>query len=925
MPIKLGIDRLKVSGFQVKFEDRTLKDKFEHTVAFDFELTGFVSVPDSENPLSFEAMTDAGERFAWSGDFRLDPLSSKGRLEIDGLDLSVYNAYYDTMADAAVGAGRVSLRVGYVFHPVRNARELKISLERFAVEDLAVTSAADGEELVSLALFEVLGVEVDAVAHTVAGDTVRLVGGEVSVVMGEDERLNLERVLANEGVRPAATQPETQPATQPGTQPDSAAIARLSEDVFDLGDALEGRYVWVGGSAMGQEVTRRARTIEDVALALQGLAERAAEAEWDLALDSVVVEDQTLRWIDRRAATPAEIVVSGAGVEAGPIASSNGFATEVAVSGTFAETGRFSVEGPVDAVNLGVDVAVELEDWPLSVVGPYVADALKASGGTGLSSGELTVVGQVTLTPTGEDLPLAGYAGKVELTGLKVDGQSEDAPLAAAEAVRVLEIDARVDPNALGVTEPRAWLLAQEVGMSIEVDGGAGRFVDTSVDPPLELSARELRLRLMQFSSHPEDLADLDLSVKVQDRGSVDVKGPVQLLRDPPELRGVKPKIVSVPLADFSAFSVPVTGYKIGRGRLSVEFPEGAPLTIKDGKIDASPKITISGFRFGEKVGHPDAISLPWNLAIGILTDADGNIVLEPGISDDLNDPSVSVGAIVFRVVRNTADKVVRAPITFLASLVPGGGGLAGVSRLGFDAGSSELGADQAEQVSRFAEALTQRPAVVVGLVGRTGEADVLPLKRQALREQAVARAVARGGGAEAEGVGDPEVLYRREVVRRYLAARVAEEQAADGEGEAAATRPAADGGLGPDANGGRGPGTWVYESGSRIGRNRAGGRWVFVPAAVGEGADVVIGADAEGKGGVPFAEAEAEVLDGVELPADALHKLAAARAEAVRQVLIEGDVEADRIELPSGEQLEGYQFEKEPEAEPAVYLGVGV
>ncbi|MEM1213373.1 MAG: hypothetical protein AAGI68_13875, partial [Planctomycetota bacterium] len=309
-------------------------------------------------------------------------------------------------------------------------------------------------------------------------------------------------------------------------------------------------------------------------------------------------------------------------------------------------------------------------------------------------------------------------------------------------------------------------------------------------------------------------------------------------------------------------------------------------------------------------------------------------------------DPSVSVGSIVVRVIGNVVTDLAARPFDLLASLVPGGDALGDLSRVGFEAGSSEVPAEAMVKLEGLAAALEERPGLGVGLVGSVGPGDVVVLKRAALRERvkaereaALATQPAGGVGAGVAEPGDPlevaraeDAAYVREVVRLYLEAR-ADEAPAGADGRA--VDPPAVRGL-PGANGGRGAGRWVYESTSRTGRTR-GGKWVWVPAegaaggAAGEGqaadggelgAGVVIGGDAEGKGGVDFAAAEAEVLETVELASDALAELAAARAEAVRAALAGLGVEEDRLTVFGSDELE--EFQTEVPEEPVVVMELG-
>src|SRR5579859_1027694 len=76
-PLFLEVERLSIAGARASITDLTPRVPFHRIIGpVQVTLTKFHTDPASENPYSFSGTTDSGERFAWSGQFSLDPLLS---------------------------------------------------------------------------------------------------------------------------------------------------------------------------------------------------------------------------------------------------------------------------------------------------------------------------------------------------------------------------------------------------------------------------------------------------------------------------------------------------------------------------------------------------------------------------------------------------------------------------------------------------------------------------------------------------------------------------------------------------------------------------------------------------------------------------------------------------------------------------------
>ena len=161
---------------------------------------------------------------------------------------------------------------------------------------------------------------------------------------------------------------------------------------------------------------------------------------------------------------------------------------------------------------------------------------------------------------------------------------------------------------------------------------------------------------------------------------------------------------------------------------------------IENDQLAAENRLFIDQFTFGERVDSPDATSLPVNLAVSLLKNRNGEIDLNLPISGSLNDPQFSVGGLIVKVIVNLFAKALTSPFALLSAAFGGGEEFSTVE---FAPGYARLNEAATKRLESLAKAMTDRPAIKLEIEGHVvPEFDREGLKR-ALLEQRV-RAVKR-------------------------------------------------------------------------------------------------------------------------------------------------------------------------------------
>ena len=331
----------------------------------------------------------------------------------------------------------------------------------------------------------------------------------------------------------------------------------------------------------------------------------------------------------------------------------------------------------------------------------------------------------------------------------------------SASKTPVPEAAASAVPAAAAAPNPLAPIF--DFGPIVVVNGRVN-YNDRFVTPNYRADLSELSGRLGAFGSRSPapgtapQLADIEVRGRVQETASLEITGKVNPLAKPLAL-DLKAKVRDLELSPLSPYAIKYSGYGIERGKMSVDL---AYLVKPDGELTASNHIILNQLTFGDKVPGAKQ-SLPVKLAVALLADSNGVIDLDLPVSGSINDPTFSIGGVVWQIVKNVVAKAVTAPFRALASSFGGTGGEE-FSTVEFPAGTAELGAEAKGRLDKVAQALILKPALNLTITGESRlEIEQEAWKRDRLRQivRAEKRRQAIGGGADAStGITVSEAEY---------------------------------------------------------------------------------------------------------------------------------------------------------------------
>ena len=709
-PIRIG--HLAVNGARLEFSDLSRSKPFTTVLGpVTFVVTGLRTTGAQGAPYHFEAVTEAGEKFFWTGRLAADPLESHGDFSIENLILKKYSPYFADRIRADLTDGKLTIRGHYDAALDGKNRTLKLAGGEVHLRDLRLAERGNGQLAVDLPALDVTGIQADAITFKTRVDHVMITGGQVAVRREQDGSLNLLTMLTPE----------------PGAS-GSVASAGAAQAPTPLPDAR---------------------------------------------VDDVEVKDFKIDVTDNAAPRPAHLELSGLQFSLKNVSLADGAVMPMHLAFTWAPQGTVSVSGQVTLKpEVTADLKTDVSSLAILPLSPYVEEfanvritqgtvttsntvhlALPAAGGAPvLSFAGDVAVDQFGLVDGVHNEDLAGFAAfrlkelkastapqlTVSLTELDLAGPYARAMINTDKSVNLVAILLNHRPGLLksrapapapeAGAAPAAALPNVEVGRIVITDGDFS-FADRSLEPNVRMGINQFGGTITGLSSAHLAKADVDLKGMVDGAGPVSISGKLDPLGAVRSL-DIKVDYKNVDLLPLSPYTGKFAGYELARGKLVVD----TKVSVEGNKLTSTNVITLHQFTFGAATNSPDAVHLPVRLGVALLKDLDGNIVIDVPVEGRIDDPDFHIGKVVWRVIGNLLAKAATSPFSLLGSMFGGGGDELAYQE--FTPGGHDLLPTERPKLDTLVKALTNRPALSLGLEGSyDAAADTYALKRQKFAE----------------------------------------------------------------------------------------------------------------------------------------------------------------------------------------------
>ena len=248
-------------------------------------------------------------------------------------------------------------------------------------------------------------------------------------------------------------------------------------------------------------------------------------------------------------------------------------------------------------------------------------------------------------------------------------------------------------------------------------------FQDLSLPLPFAVKIDDLTGKMTTISTESREASRISFEGKVDEFGLARINGSL-LPVNPTNNTDISLIFENINVPKFTPYSIPFAGRKVQSGKLDLTLG----YKVADGELLGENSIILRDFELGEEVPHPDALNLPYGLAVALLKDVNGTIDIDLPVSGNVDEPDFSYGGVVMKALGNLLVKIIASPFNALGSLL--GIEASELEHIKYVDGRFDLTPPEMEKAVKLSEALALRPELQLSFAGVTdATADGLVLR----------------------------------------------------------------------------------------------------------------------------------------------------------------------------------------------------
>ncbi|NNM82034.1 MAG: DUF748 domain-containing protein [Burkholderiales bacterium] len=651
--------KIRVSDGSLHFTDRSLPRRFETRIGhIDLSLKDISTARDRTASMQASFATDSGEKFSETGKLSLAPFSAQGKARFDQVNLAKYSPYYSDLIRFDVDSGKLDLSGGFRIGSKTAFTDVVAKLS-----DLSLSRTVRKKyRFFTMDSLSLKGGDFDVSKRNIIADSVSLKGASLTLFRNAKGEINVANLLPPSSGKPSA--------------PWSYEIGKIS---------VEGSNAQFRSVTAGRYSSIRAENI-------------------DLKVSRIGNRNHEFSSIDLKS--------------------------------TLGNASHLNAKGKISLEPLQLALDIDAKRVAIVPFQPYFANLLNIT----ITDGAVYAKGKLRYGAKG-----AGYYGNLGIGRFASIDRKHSEEFLNWKSLRLNAVKARILPSArvsIGkislkdfysrlVINPDGTFNLQQIFSSngkssgngktpirigsVELSGGRVNFHDHFIHPNYAADLTGLAGTVSGLSSG--NRADIALSGKVNDQGSLDIQGKIDPLSGNLYL-DLLAKLKDFELSPLTPYAEKYAGYGISKGKLDFN----VKYHVENRKLTAENHLILRQLTFGEKVDRPTATKLPVLLAVALLKDGEGNISIDLPISGSLDDPQFDVGSIIAKAIFNMILKAVTSPFTMIASIFSDH--QQEMSHIDFAPGSDALPADAPSRLDALAKALKARPGLKLDVIGMTNPAD---------------------------------------------------------------------------------------------------------------------------------------------------------------------------------------------------------
>jgi len=687
------IRQLSISEGKISWTDN-IKSQSHHEDIYplNLEIKNFTTIVDKQSDLGFSLKFASGGHLDWRGNIKLNPLESKGHIELNNLDFHrVWELFLEDSVNFNILKGTELIKADYQFSSTKKSTQLLINNADVSLIDFQLAEKGRKDSLINLPNFTISGIAVDLLRQSIEVNKISSKDASFKAWLNSDGTINYQSLFS--------TNTDTTPNNTPAPVDNSNA------------------------------------------------------KPWNVLVKQFDLNNFAFNFIDKTFSPAIPINLSSINISSTQFSTKKGASLPFKLAFDFNNTGHLAINGnavlePLES-NLALDISnIELKDFQR-----YVSQFAKLDIISGLFNLNANISLQqkneqplavtfkgnshIDKFATRDQILNKDFVKWKKLTLNEIDIDVAENKY-VINAIKLEQPYARViikkdktnnisdividssKEEKLATNEKSAEKNLQPIFKinRFVMSDGISDFSDKSLILPFSAHINHLKGSVKGISSNKNANIKIDLDGRIANYAPVTIKGSIIPTKGNSDF---KVAFNSMPLPLITPYMVEFAGRKIEKGNVTLKFQ----YKIRNNKLNASNSLLIDQLLLGEKVDNPKAISLPLDLAIALLQDNDGKIALNVPIVGDLDNPKFSVAGIVFDSLVNVLTKIISSPFNAIASLFSSD---KDISKITFSAGKAELDEEQLKKLDELSNALTKRPALNLEIEGTSFSAKDWPL-----------------------------------------------------------------------------------------------------------------------------------------------------------------------------------------------------
>ena len=185
-------------------------------------------------------------------------------------------------------------------------------------------------------------------------------------------------------------------------------------------------------------------------------------------------------------------------------------------------------------------------------------------------------------------------------------------------------------------------------GLPASVRNGTVDFADLSLVLPFSTRITRFGGTAVGISTERTGRTEVKFRGRIEPAGFANVEGGLSAY-DPKAFTDIRVEFRNVEMPPLSPYTATFAGRAVAAGRLSLDLQ----YRIVDRALVGQNKAVMENFKLGERVEAPNALDLPLDLAIALLTDSEGRITVAVPIQGNVGQPTFDYRHLIREAIGN--------------------------------------------------------------------------------------------------------------------------------------------------------------------------------------------------------------------------------------------------------------------------------